>query len=78
MRLMPNINCSASTGTLLLSAGSETPQELVELVSVLSSFVGRCIRVDESNFNAASSISGCGPAFVSLLNKILIRMYMAN
>jgi pyrroline-5-carboxylate reductase len=67
MRLMPNINCSISLGTLLLSADWETPQELVELVFLLSSFVGKCIRVNEENFNAASSISGCGPAFVSLI-----------
>jgi len=66
MRLMPNVNCAVSSGTLVLSADSETPQELVELVSVLSSYVGKCIRVDEAHFNAASSISGCGPAFVSL------------
>lgn len=72
MRLMPNINCAVSAGTLVLSADPETPLELVDLVTVLSSYVGCCIRVDEAHFNAASSISGCGPAFVSLLNHKMI------
>uniref|UniRef100_A0A914M0N5 Pyrroline-5-carboxylate reductase n=2 Tax=Meloidogyne TaxID=189290 RepID=A0A914M0N5_MELIC len=71
MRLMPNVNCAVSSGTLVLSADSETPQELVELVSVLSSYVGKCIRVDEAHFNAASSISGCGPAFIALVIEAL-------
>ena len=65
-RLMPNINCSVSAGTLVFSTSPEIPNEFVELLEILGSSVGTCLRVDESQFNAASAISGCGPAFVRI------------
>ena len=65
-RMMPNVNCAVSSGTLVISARPEMPREFMDLLQTLGSSVGSCIRVDEAQFNAASAISGCGPAFVAI------------
>jgi pyrroline-5-carboxylate reductase len=65
-RMMPNVNCAISSGTLVISARPEMPREFMDLLQTLGSSVGSCIRVDEAQFNAASAISGCGPAFVAI------------
>jgi len=43
----------------------------VQLIVELGSTVGYCTRVDEAVFNAASSVSGCGPAFIFMVIQAL-------
>jgi pyrroline-5-carboxylate reductase len=64
---MPNVNCAVSAGTLVLSVEQQMPNESIELLITLGNSVGTCIKVEESQYNAAASVAACAPAFVSIL-----------
>jgi pyrroline-5-carboxylate reductase len=64
---MPNVNCAVSAGTLVLSVDQQMPNESTELLITLGNSVGTCIKVDESQYNAAASVAACAPAFVSVI-----------
>ena len=72
IRLMPNVCCEIGQGTILVTSLAETPIEYINLIVELGSQVGLCEYVNESVFNAASAISGCGPAFVFTMLDALI------
>jgi len=64
IRIMPNIPASVGQGMILYTANDAvTPSELDDFVAGMQG-AGRLDRIDEKLIDAASAISGCGPAFV--------------
>lgn len=63
IRIMPNIPVSVGEGMILYSAENTTPEQISVFLSAMRS-AGRLDRIDEHLIDAASAISGCGPAFV--------------
>lgn len=66
IRIMPNIPCSTGEGVLLYCCNELVTEEAKnEFLSLLSG-VGLIDEIDEDKIDAASVVSGCGPAFVYL------------
>lgn len=66
IRIMPNIPCGIGEGVLLYSCNElVTEKTEKEFLSLLSG-VGLIDRISEDKIDAASVVSGCGPAFVYL------------
>jgi pyrroline-5-carboxylate reductase len=71
IRVMPNTPLSVGEGMSLIAKGySVTPDEL-RCVRSIFACAGSVAEVEERLFSAASSISGCGPAFVYLFIEAL-------
>lgn len=71
IRAMPNTPIAVAEGmTLISDQHSATAEELSVATSVFSCS-GEAIVVEDHIFNAASSISGCGPAFVYMFIEAL-------
>lgn len=66
IRIMPNTPVSKGKGMILYCANESVyMDELGEFVDCLK-FAGRIDKLDENLIDAASAVSGCGPAFVYL------------
>lgn len=64
IRIMPNLPVSVGEGMVLYTATSDvTEKELDGFLSLMSES-GKFIKLDEKLFDAGTSVSGCGPAFV--------------
>lgn len=66
IRIMPNTPVSIGEGITLLSCSSNVKAESAELLLHLLKTSGQVLPVDEKLINAASAVSGCGPAFVDI------------
>ena len=73
VRVMPNTPALVGEGMAVVSGGSSASREQVELVESLFSQVGRALIVDERYQNAATAISGSGPAYFALVIDALAR-----
>ncbi len=73
VRVMPNTPAMVGEGMAVISGGSETSAEQVELVRELFAQIGRAVVVDEHYQNAATAISGSGPAYFALVIDALAR-----
>jgi pyrroline-5-carboxylate reductase len=67
VRAMPNTPCLIGAGMTVLSAGASTGSESMEAAVELFSSLGRTAVLDESLMDAATGLSGCGPAYVFLI-----------
>ncbi len=66
IRIMPNTPVSAGEGMIVYTANKQVfMDELGEFVEALR-FAGKLDKIDEGLINAATAVSGCGPAFVYL------------
>lgn len=66
IRIMPNTPVSKGKGMILYCANDRVyMDELTDFVEALR-FAGRVDRIEEGLIDAASAVSGCGPAFVYL------------
>ena len=64
IRIMPNIPASVGAGMILYTGNKHvTEEDFAEFTQVLE-HAGLLDKIDESKIDAASAISGCGPAFV--------------
>ena len=64
IRIMPNTPVSVGEGMILYTANEAVSEvDLADFVSALS-FAGKSDKIEESLIDAASVISGCGPAFM--------------
>ena len=64
VRIMPNTPVSVGKGMILYTANADVSEEnLSEFVKALS-FAGKTDYIKEEDIDAASVISGCGPAFM--------------
>jgi pyrroline-5-carboxylate reductase len=73
VRVMPNTPALVLAGTSVVSGGSEASEAQVEAVRELFSAVGLAIVLPESQQNAATAVSGSGPAYVAMLVDAMAR-----
>ena len=64
IRIMPNTPASVGEGMILYSTSKNTSQEEINDFLLSFSLCGMIDPIDEKIIDAASAVSGCGPAFV--------------
>jgi pyrroline-5-carboxylate reductase len=72
LRFMPNVAAEARSGTFCYAGGAHVDPGLEQDVLDLFGLLGEVIRVDEQLIDAATAISGCGPAFLALVVEALV------
>lgn len=73
VRVMPNTPALVGEGMSVVSGGSEATAEQVDLVRALFAALGQAIVLDERYQDAATAISGSGPAYFALVIDALAR-----
>lgn len=73
IRVMPNTPAFVGEGMAVISRGTEATSDQVDLVTDLFESIGKAIVVDERYQNAATAISGSGPAYFALVIDALSR-----
>lgn len=63
VRIMPNTPALVNLGMFGICEGSKASDSDVELIEKILSSLGRCIKVEESQMDIVTAISGSGPAF---------------
>jgi len=66
IRVMPNTPLMVSAGMSVVAVGNNTPNSEGELVVELFSLMGEAVLIKEEQINAATAISGSGPAYFAL------------
>ncbi len=64
IRIMPNTPCSVGEGMILYCNSDNVLDAEIEKFIEVFSLCGRLDKIPESLIDAASAVSGCGPAFV--------------
>ncbi len=72
IRVMPNTPALVGKGVSALCAGPRAGEEHLRQVESLLSAVGTTLRVDESQMDAVTAISGSGPAYVFYLMEAML------
>jgi pyrroline-5-carboxylate reductase len=72
MRFMPNVAAEVRLGTFCYAGGSGVDPTLERDLLDLFGLLGEVIPVEERLFDAATAISGCGPAFFALAVESLV------
>lgn len=71
IRIMPNTPCSVGEGMILYSCNSKINADIeADFLKILSS-AGKLDKIPEGLIDAASAVSGCGPAFVAIFAEAL-------
>lgn len=71
IRIMPNTPVTVGKGMILYAPTAEvTDEQLAAFLSMLRA-AGRLDKIDEARIDAASAVSGCGPAFAYLFIEAL-------
>ena len=73
VRVMPNTPAIVGEGMAVVSGGSGASSEQIDLVRALFAQIGRSLVLDERYQNAATAISGSGPAYFALVIDALAR-----
>lgn len=63
VRIMPNTPALVNLGMFGICKGSHAADKDIELIENLLATLGRCIKVEESQMDIVTAISGSGPAF---------------
>ena len=71
IRIMPNTPCSVGEGMILYSCNSKVTSEIEEKFLNILSCSGKLDKIPEGLIDAASAVSGCGPAFASIFAEAL-------
>ena len=71
IRIMPNTPVSVGEGAVLYSVSEGTSPEAVYKFCEIMANAGRLMNIDERLIDAASAISGCGPAYADLFIEAL-------
>jgi pyrroline-5-carboxylate reductase len=66
-RFMPNVGVQVGLGTLAYSSGRFTHTAAEERVLAAFRLLGEVVPLEERQFDAATALSGSGPAFLALL-----------
>ena len=64
IRIMPNTPASVGEGMILYCTSNTVSQEMITDFTNTFSLCGKLDQIDEKLIDAASAVSGCGPAFV--------------
>ncbi|MGS0764757.1 pyrroline-5-carboxylate reductase [Syntrophomonas curvata] len=67
VRVMPNTPCLVGQGIAAVAAGSRATNQDVALVMSIFDCLGTAVRIDEKYMDAATAVSGSGPAYVFLV-----------
>ncbi|MBE0477262.1 MAG: pyrroline-5-carboxylate reductase [Coriobacteriia bacterium] len=73
VRVMPNTPAMVGAGMSVVSGGSRAPDADVERVRALLEAVGEAVVIPESQQDAATAVSGSGPAYVAVFVEALAR-----
>lgn len=71
IRIMPNTPCSVGEGMILYSCNSRVTAELEAEFQAILSAAGKVDKIPEGLIDAASAVSGCGPAFAAIFAEAL-------
>ena len=71
---MPNLACRFGCGVTLVEFNGLNEASKSVLKNALLS-MGQLVEIPEKEFNFATSVSGCGPAFFQLFYKYILRIY---
>ena len=71
IRIMPNTPCSVGEGVTLVCACNTLSQDEVSAFCDLISLTGKTDVISEKFFDAATALSGCGPAYVYMFLEAL-------
>lgn len=71
IRAMPNTPCLIGEGMTVLCGGSGTQRRDLELAEEIFCSLGKTAVIEESLMDAATGLSGCGPAYVYLMIEAL-------
>lgn len=72
VRVMPNTPAQVDQGMSILSAGRHcTPEHVTQAEQLLATF-GKVLILDEKHQNAATAISGSGPAYIFYVTEAMI------
>ena len=71
LRIMPNTPCAVGSGMILLCRGSLAAERDAEEFRILMAQAGRIDEIPERLMDAASAITGCGPAFAYMFVQAL-------
>ena len=71
VRIMPNTPVSVGCGVVLYCANSLVTETQCRMVAAMLSEAGYVDSIDEKLIDAASAVSGCGPAFVYIFAESL-------
>jgi len=71
VRVMPNMPCRVGLGMTVLARGADATDAHLTLAQSLFDMLGRTLAIDEALMDAATGISGCGPAYAYLIIEAL-------
>jgi pyrroline-5-carboxylate reductase len=71
IRVMPNVPALIGEGLSALALGAHAGKDEQEAAEVLFSALGRVITLKESELDAVTGISGCGPAYMAIIIEAL-------
>ena len=71
LRIMPNTPAAVGAGMILYTENAFADEDDKALLTEALAFAGKLDRLDERLIDAASAVSGCGPAFVCLFVEAL-------
>ena len=72
VRSMPNTPCVIGKGVTVLCADPHTSLERLKIAELIFSTLGEAVVIDESMMDAATGLSGCGPAYVYVILEALM------
>ncbi len=72
VRMMPNLACSVGEGATAFALGATATDADAVLVEELMSALGRVSKVQESQLDAVTGLSGSGPGFMAALAQAMI------
>lgn len=70
VRFMPNVPVRVNAGTLVYAVGRTTTPAVGEVLELFAR-LGSCVELQERLFDAATALSGSGPAFLGLMVEAL-------
>ena len=71
IRIMPNTPAQVEEGMILYCSNNLVSEKNIENFLGLMRFTGKCDAIGENVIDAASAVSGCGPAFVYMFIEAL-------
>ena len=72
VRVMPNTPATIGEGMTIVSPGASASDDSIVLTEVLMASTGKVVRLPEKNLDAATAVSGSGPAYVFYVAEALI------